>query len=79
MRRSVRMQDLWEIRLLKGSMDRRDCCMHPAAFCEYTAVAFDNPGVECADAGDINDLWNDSSEAYITYIIGSDRVGFILV
>lgn len=48
-------------------------------FCEYTAVAFDNPGVECADAGDINDLWNDSSEAYITYIIGSDRVGFILV
>ncbi len=32
MRRSVRMQDLWEIRLLKGSMDRRDCCTHPAAF-----------------------------------------------
>ena len=32
MQRSVRMQDLWEIRLLKGSMDRRDCCTHPAAF-----------------------------------------------
>lgn len=51
--------------------------MHP--FCKHVAVTFDNPGVECADAGDINDLWNDSSEAYITYIIGSDRVGFILV
>ena len=45
-------------------------------FCKHVAVTFDNPGVECADAGDINDLWNDSSEAYI---IGSDRVGFILV
>lgn len=30
MRRSVQMLDLWEIRLLKGSMDRRDCCMHPS-------------------------------------------------